>query len=201
MRTYEETLDFLFHLETSKGIDLKLERVHLALAALGSPERDFVSLHIAGTNGKGSTAAILHAILSAAGYHTALYTSPHLVDFCERIRIGRHSIVPEEVVKLVDELYHCFINNGLTLTYFEFVTVLAFYYFARSGVEVAVVEVGLGGRFDATNVVAPGVTIITSVGLDHEEYLGTDLASITREKGGILKYGVPALFSYVKATI
>jgi dihydrofolate synthase/folylpolyglutamate synthase len=198
---YQETLDFLFHLETSKGIDLKLERVRLALAALGSPERDFVSLHIAGTNGKGSTAAILHAILSAAGYRTALYTSPHLVDFCERIRIGGHSIVPQEVVELVNELCHCFANNGLALTYFEFVTVLAFYYFARSQVEVAAVEVGLGGRFDATNVVAPGVAVITSVGLDHEEYLGTNLASIAREKGGIIKGGVPAVVGKVDKEI
>lgn len=196
-KTYQETLDFLFHLEVSQGIDLKLERVHLALATLGSPERDFVSLHIAGTNGKGSTAAILHAILSAAGYRTGLYTSPHLVDFCERIRIGERGIAPGEVVELVAELCRCFANGGLALTYFEFVTVLAFYYFALSRVEVAAVEVGLGGRFDATNVIAPGVAIITSVGLDHEEYLGADLPSVAREKGGILKGGVPAVVGKV----
>ena len=196
-RTYQETLDFLFHLEVSKGIDLKLERVRLALAALGSPERAFVSLHVAGTNGKGSTAAMLHAILSAAGCRVGLYTSPHLVDFCERIRIGERGIAPEEVVALVAELCRCFTNRGLELTYFEFVTVLAFYYFALSRVEVAAVEVGLGGRFDATNVIASGVALITSIGLDHEEYLGHDLLGIAREKGGIIKAGMPTVVGKV----
>ena len=190
---YQETLDFLFALEADRGIDLELDRVRRALRALGSPERAFDSIHIGGTNGKGSTAALLHAVLTAQGYRTGLYTSPHLVDFRERIRVGTRSISPAEVVCLTRALRRRLEARGLQLTYFEFVTVLALCYFARSRVEIAVVEVGLGGRLDATNVLAPAAAVVTSVGLDHEGYLGQDVASIAREKGGIIKRGVPTL--------
>jgi dihydrofolate synthase/folylpolyglutamate synthase len=188
---YQETLAWLLALERTRGWDLKLERMRAALALRGHPERRFRALHIAGTNGKGSTAAMLEAILRAAGWRTGLYTSPHLIDFAERIRAGGRTIPHPTVVALVAELRRAVEAAGLALTHFEFATLLAFEWFARIGAEVAVVEVGLGGRLDATNVIHPLATAITSIALDHEEFLGTDLASIAREKAGIVKPGVP----------
>src|SRR5579885_1967250 len=170
-----------------------------ALALRGHPERRFPALHIAGTNGKGSTAAMLEAILRAAGWRTGLYTSPHLVDFAERIRAGGRTIPHATVVALVAELRRAVEAAGLALTHFEFATLLAFEWFAAIGVEAAVVEVGLGGRLDATNVIHPLATAITSIALDHEEFLGTDLAAIAREKAGIVKPGVPLAVGPVPA--
>jgi dihydrofolate synthase/folylpolyglutamate synthase len=188
---YHETLAWLLALERTRGWDLKLDRMRAALALRGHPERRFSALHIAGTNGKGSTAAMLDAVLRAAGWRTGLYTSPHLIDFAERIRAGGRTIPHATVVALVAELRRAVEAAGLALTHFEFATLLAFEWFARIGVEVAVVEVGLGGRLDATNVIDPLATAITSIALDHEEFLGTDLAAIAREKAGIVKPGVP----------
>src|SRR5262245_7140787 len=162
-----------------------------ALARRGHPERRWPALHVAGTNGKGSTAAMIESVLRAAGHRTGLYTSPHLVDFAERIRIDGRTIPHRAVVELVAELRADLEPAGLALTHFEFATLVAFEWFARVGIDVAVVEVGLGGRLDATNVLAPAVTAITSIGIDHVEYLGADLASIAAEKAGILKPGVP----------
>jgi dihydrofolate synthase / folylpolyglutamate synthase len=191
MGAYEETLAWLSALEVSAGWDLKLERMRAAVARRGHPERRFPALHVAGTNGKGSTAAMLDAVLTAAGYRTGLYTSPHLVDFTERIRAGGRTIPRDAVVGLVAELRHDLEAAGIRLTHFEFATLLAFEWFARVGIDVGVIEVGLGGRLDATNVVEPLATAITSIGRDHEEYLGREIASIAAEKAGILKPGVP----------
>ncbi|HUI26504.1 MAG TPA: folylpolyglutamate synthase/dihydrofolate synthase family protein, partial [Candidatus Kryptonia bacterium] len=193
MSAYRETIAWLYSLEAARGMDFKLERVALALAALGDPHRRYPSLHIAGTNGKGSVAAMLHAMLHAAGRRVGLYTSPHLMRFSERIRVGNDEIAEDEVVDLTREIRTAATVRGVELTFFEFVTVLAFRAFARHQVDSAVIEVGLGGRLDATNVVDPEVTVITTIGRDHEEYLGNRLESIAAEKGGIIKSRKPVV--------
>lgn len=190
MPSYSETLDYIFNLRGGE-IDLKLDRVERALALFGHPERRYRSFHIAGTNGKGSTAAMLHRILTATGYRAALYTSPHVVSFTERIRVGDEEISEVEVVELAETIKRRTAEKDIGLTFFEIVTVMAFIYFARRRADVAVVEVGLGGRLDATNLVVPCVSIITTISKDHEAYLGSDLFSIAAEKGGIIKPGVP----------
>ncbi len=188
--SYTDTLNYIFNLRGGE-VDLRLHRVEKALSLFGHPERRYSAFHIAGTNGKGSTAAMLHRILSAQGYRVALYTSPHVVSFTERIRVGEREISQEEVVELAEEIKSRSAQEGVCLTYFEFVTVMALVYFARQKTDVAVVEVGLGGRLDATNLVIPAVSIITTISKDHEAYLGSDLLSIAREKGGIIKPAVP----------
>jgi len=193
MDAYRETLAYLLGLEVSSGWDLKLERRRAALARRGHPERRWPAIHIAGTNGKGSTAAMVDAVLDAAGHRTGLYTSPHLVDFTERIRVGGRTIPRATVVELVAELRLDLAAAGMTLTHFEFVTLLAFEWFARMRIEMGVIEVGLGGRLDATNLVEPVVTAVTTIAHDHEAWLGHDLSSIAAEKAGILKPGVPAV--------
>jgi dihydrofolate synthase/folylpolyglutamate synthase len=189
--TYDETIRYLQQLEVTSGWDLKLDRMRAAVALRGHPERRVRTIHVAGTNGKGSTAATLEAVLRAAGVRTGLYTSPHLVDFAERIRAGGRTIPHDAVVALVEEQRAALTAAGLALTHFEFTTLLAFEWMARVGVEIAVVEVGLGGRLDATNVIDPMVGVITSIGLDHEAFLGTTLGAIAREKAGIAKAAVP----------
>ena len=192
MERYFETLEKIFNLRGGI-IDLRLDRMRQALALFNHPENQFPSLHIAGTNGKGSTAALLHNILQQAGYRTALYTSPHLESFTERIRIGHEEIAQTEVVSLADEIWQRTAEANVPLTFFEFITVMAFIYFARNRVDVAVIEVGLGGRLDATNVVTPLVSVITTISKDHEAYLGPDELSIAREKGGIIKPRIPVV--------
>lgn len=192
MSDYSDTLAWLYGLEVER-MDLKLERTTLALRLGDDPQRQFPSIHIAGTNGKGSTAAILHAILSAAGYRVGLFTSPHLMDFCERIRIGTRWVSRPEVVDTVGAIKSYLEPAGIRLTPFEMMTVLAFHIFAQARVDIAIVEVGLGGRLDATNVLTPLVSIITSIGLDHQQYLGSTLAEIACEKGGIIKPAVPVV--------
>ena len=192
MDSYSETLTTIYNLRGGV-IDLRLDRMNQALALFDHPERQFPSFHIAGTNGKGSTAAMLHRILSQSGYRVALYTSPHLVSFTERIRVGDEEIAPNEVVALAQEIRNRTAAANVPLTFFEFVTVMAFIYFARRKIDVAVVEVGLGGRLDATNLVRPVVSLISTISKDHEAYLGSDLLSIAREKGGIIKQGIPAV--------
>jgi dihydrofolate synthase / folylpolyglutamate synthase len=187
---YSETLNWIYNLRGGV-IDLRLDRMGQALSLFGHPERQFPALHIAGTNGKGSTAAMLHRILTLAGYRTGLYTSPHLVSFTERIRICDQEIAPDEVVALAREINERITRAGTPLTFFEIVTVMALVYFARLEIDIGVIEVGLGGRLDATNLVQPIVTLITTIAKDHEAYLGTDLLSIGREKAGIIKPGVP----------
>ena len=200
MERYFETLEKIFNLRGGI-IDLRLDRMRQALALFNHPENQFPSLHIAGTNGKGSTAALLHNILQQAGYRTALYTSPHLESFTERIRIGHEEIAQTEVVSLADEIWHCRAEANVPLTLFEFITVMAFIYFARNRVNVAVIEVGLGGRLDATNVVTPLVSIITTIAKDHEAYLGPDELSIAREKGGIIKPRIPVICGKVSEPV
>jgi dihydrofolate synthase/folylpolyglutamate synthase len=194
---YAKVLSSLYALEAAKGMDFKLERVALALKNLGDPQTRFVSVHIAGTNGKGSVAAMLHAILDAAGHRVGLYTSPHLVSFTERIRVGAASISEDDVVALAHAIHNAATVRGIELTFFEFVTVMAFLHFARCAVDVAVVEVGLGGRLDATNVLAPAVAVITTIGLDHQDFLGDTIESIAREKAGIMKPGRPVIIGDV----
>lgn len=188
---YQQTLAWLYALEAAKGIDFKLDRVARALERLGTPQRQFPSIHIAGTNGKGSVAAMLHAVLSAGGHRVGLYTSPHLVRFTERIRVGAREIAEGEVVQLADELRQ--VTAGIDLTFFELGTVMAFLHFARSAVDVAVIEVGLGGRLDATNVIEPLVSAITTIGLDHTEFLGDTIEAVAAEKAGIIKPGIPVV--------
>jgi dihydrofolate synthase/folylpolyglutamate synthase len=192
MDSYSETLNTIYNLRGGV-IDLGLDRMNQALALFDHPEKQFPSFHIAGTNGKGSTAAMLHRILSQSGYRVALYTSPHLVSFTERIRVGAEEIAPNEVVALAQEIWDRTEAANVPLTFFEFVTVMAFIHFARRKIDVAVVEVGLGGRLDATNLVRPVVSLISTISKDHEAYLGSDLLSIAREKGGIIKQGIPVV--------
>ncbi len=189
--TYDETIAWLQALEITAGWDLKLERMRAALALRGHPEEAYPAVHVAGTNGKGSTAAMLEAVLRAAGHRTGLYTSPHLVDFAERIRAGGGTIPHDDVVALVAEQQEALAGAGIALTHFEFSTLIALEWFARIGIEVGVVEVGLGGRLDATNTVRPIATAITSIALDHEEWLGRQLREIALEKAGIAKPAVP----------
>ena len=200
MDSYSETLDKIYHLRGGE-IDLRLDRMNQAVALFDHPEKRFPSIHIAGTNGKGSTAAMLHRILSLAGYRTALYTSPHLVSFTERIRVGDEEIRPNEVVEIAEEIEKRTASAGIGLTFFEFITVLAFVYFARQRVKIAVIEVGLGGRLDATNLITPLVSVITTISKDHEAYLGSDLLSIAREKGGIIKPSVPVVCGAVSGEV
>ncbi len=192
-RTPQEALAFFTRLNPS-GIKLGLERVREALAALGHPERRYPALHVAGTNGKGSTCAFSAAALQAAGHRVGLYTSPHLVRVNERIRVDGREIPDEELGLRILEVLERY-PSALTepMTYFEFGTVVGLWHFARVGVDVAVLEVGLGGRLDATTAASPVVTAITPVSFDHMEYLGHTLAAIAREKAGILKPGVPCV--------
>ncbi|MGD8996612.1 MAG: folylpolyglutamate synthase/dihydrofolate synthase family protein [Anaerolineae bacterium] len=169
-----------------------LSRVERLLEAVGNPHRNFRSVHIAGTKGKGSTAAMLESCLRTAGYRTALYTSPHLHTFRERIRVGADKISRDEVVELVAEL-RPLVERMPELTTFEVITTIGFLHFARCDVEVAVVEVGLGGRLDATNVLSPEVAVITSISRDHTYLLGDTLGEIAREKGGIIKPRIPTV--------
>lgn len=200
MATYSETLDRIYHLRGGI-IDLRLDRVAGTLELFGHPERKFPSIHVAGTNGKGSTSAMLQRILALAGYRTALYTSPHLVSFTERIKIGDEEIAEDAVVAIADEIWQRTSSAGISLTYFEVVTVMAFIYFARRSTELAVVEVGLGGRYDATNVITPLVSLITTISKDHEAFLGADLLSIAGEKAGIIKPAVPVVCGAVAGEV
>jgi dihydrofolate synthase/folylpolyglutamate synthase len=168
-----------------------LERTVAALADLGDPHRAVPAIHIAGTNGKGSVASTVHSILGVAGIRAGLYTSPHLCSFLERYRLGDDVVTAPELEAAAREIREVVVERGLT--FFEAITVLAFHLFARAEVEVSVVEVGLGGRLDATNVLIPLVSAVTNVALDHAEYLGETLPEIAREKAGIIKAGVPVI--------
>ena len=186
---YADTITYLLGLEASRGWDLKLERVRETLARLGNPEEKFAAVLIAGTNGKGSTAALVENALLAQGLAAGLYTSPHLVHFTERIRMGGCEISQATVVDLVEEVRVLAPPEETGLTFFEITTVLALLAFARGGIDVGVLEVGLGGRLDATNVVEPAVSAITSIGLDHREWLGNTEVEIALEKAGVFRSG------------
>ncbi len=190
---YPQSIAYLFGLQRF-GMKLGLANITTLLEHLGNPHRNLRCVHIAGTNGKGSTAAFLQAILKQAGYRTGLFTSPHLVRFTERIKINDVEIPQHEVVRLVKKITALCRTIGLeTITFFEFVTALAFTYFAEKKADPVVVEVGMGGRLDATNVLHPLLTIITSISLDHQQYLGSTVKQIAAEKAGIIKPGTPLL--------
>jgi len=173
------------------GMRLGLETTERLLGRLGDPHLAVPALHVAGSNGKGSTAHALHSILRAAGLKVGLYTSPHLLRFTERMLIGGHEIPRADVVRLWEKVRGA--AEGLPITFFEATTAMAFTWFAENRVDAAVVEVGLGGRLDATNVLHPLVSIITSIGLEHREHLGHTLHEIAREKAGIIKGGRPVV--------
>ena len=197
---YEHALAWLYGIESRRGIELGLERVRRAAASLGHPERAMPTFHVAGTNGKGSTAAMLTAVLAAGGRRVGLYTSPHLVSFRERIVMEGAPITEAEVVEGLARIRRT-LGDAHDLTCFEVMTLLAWCAFAERRVEVAVLEVGLGGRLDATNLVVPEVSIITNVGRDHEEYLGHEIAEIAAEKAGIIKPGVPVVTAATGAAV
>jgi dihydrofolate synthase/folylpolyglutamate synthase len=191
--SYRDTINWLFGLQKF-GIKLGLSNVGRLLELLDNPHHNLRFIHIAGTNGKGSTAAYLHAIYNRAGYRPGLYTSPHLVDFSERIVIGGTPIAHSRVITLVNHLRSvCRRNNLENITFFEFVTALALTYFAQHNADPVILETGMGGRLDATNVVEPLLTIITSISRDHTAHLGPTLMHITTEKAGIIKQGCPCV--------
>lgn len=197
--TYQETLDYLFNAlpmyQRIGGAAYKanLENTIQLCHHLGNPQKAFKSIHIAGTNGKGSTSHALASVLQEAGFKVGLYTSPHLKSFTERIKINGREIEEEEVIRFVRENKD-FIEI-LRPSFFEMTVAMAFDHFAREQVDFAVVEVGLGGRLDSTNVIVPEISIITNIGLDHVQYLGHTLPEIAKEKAGIIKAGVPVVIS------
>lgn len=193
---YQEALDYLAQ-QTKFGINLGLERIQELLRRLGNPQDGLKVVHIGGTNGKGSTAAMIASVLRAAGYRTGLFTSPHLHSYTERYRINGQAIAEEEVARLITGLrpvLEQMVADGMEApTEFEVSTALAFLWFARQQVDWLVLEVGLGGEIDSTNVVRPEVVVITNVGMDHMDYLGPTIADIARAKAGIIKPGCPVV--------
>jgi dihydrofolate synthase/folylpolyglutamate synthase len=190
--TWEEAVRWLFALER-RGVKLDLTRMRAALEELGSPERSFRSVLVAGTNGKGSTAAALASSLRLTGLRVGLYTSPHILDYRERIRLNGRLAPPEALLRRVETDRDIWERHELS--FFEATTVMAFSYFRESAVDLAVLEVGLGGRLDATNTVEPILSIITPLGMDHAHLLGSTPAAIAREKAGILRPNVPAVLA------
>lgn len=188
---YEDALDYLYSLQKF-GIKFGLNSTENLLARLGNPHHRLRCIHIAGTNGKGSTAATLSSVLKQHGLRVSLYTSPHLVRFTERFRINEREAPPERILEVYQRVRQV-VDDLEPPTFFEMVTAMAFHYFAEEEVDWAIIEVGMGGRLDATNVIRPGVSVITNIAFDHEEYLGTTLAAITREKAGIIKHQVPVV--------
>ena len=188
-RAYLAALDFLVQRTTGKD-RLGLDRTRAVLRVMGNPHERFRSFHVAGTNGKGSTVATLAALLRARGLRVGVYSSPHLVDFTERILVNGEPVAPEQVTAFVDRWTPEIERLGAS--FFEATTAFAFDVLAGAGVDVAVIEVGLGGRLDATNVITPLAAAVTSIGLDHTEYLGDTRELIAGEKAGIFKPGVPA---------
>lgn len=190
MPPIRSTIDYLYGLEKF-GMKLGLHNIRVLLKAFGDPQNEFRSVHIAGTNGKGSTSSMIAAVLSASGYKVGLYTSPHLIMFNERIRINGRMISDADLIRYTRLLRPKI--DLLRATFFEATTAIAFKYFADRRVDIGVIETGLGGRLDATNVLVPSVTVITTIGKDHVEHLGHTLREIAFEKGGIIKPGVPCV--------
>lgn len=194
---YTQTLEFLFASMPSfqeKGVCAYkpgLERVTAFCRHLGNPQRNYFTIHVAGTNGKGSVSHMLASILQQAGYRTGLFTSPHLSDFRERVKVDGQMISKQKVVNFVDKHHDKMVELGLS--FFEMTAALAFDYFAQSDCEVVVVETGLGGRLDATNIILPAVSVVTNVGLEHTDLLGDTLPKIAAEKAGIIKKSIPVV--------
>ncbi len=196
---YQETLDYLyaqlpmFQRVGAQAYKPSLENTLKLSEALGNPHKQFKSIHIAGTNGKGSTSHMMASICQAAGYKTGLYTSPHLVDFRERIRIDAEMIPQENVVTFVEKNKKMI--EEIQPSFFEMCVVMAFDYFAKEKVDIAVIEVGMGGRLDSTNIINPLISIITNISYDHMQFLGNTLPKIAREKAGIIKEHTPIIIS------
>ena len=202
LSSYEAARDWLYSLK-NRGSKYGIDRMVRFAEELGHPERNYPCIHVAGTNGKGSTCAMLERVFRDQGFRTGLSTSPHLVRQGERIQIDRRILKESQILGYVRELQQ--LAEGIAAedpelhpSFFEFMTAMAFLHFAREKVDVAIVEVGLGGRLDATNVLLPEVSVITSIGLDHCEILGDTLEKIAREKGGIIKPGVPVVAGLLK---
>ena len=204
-RPYQETIEYLFGLQ-KYGVKLGLSNSFRLLELMGAPQLAFRSVHIAGTNGKGSTAAFITAMLQAAGHRVGLYTSPHLVSFTERMRINGVQISEAKVVELAQRVRERASfpvpGSGTAVpTFFEVTTAMAFTWFAEQQVDLAVIEVGMGGRLDATNVITPLLSVITNIDLEHTEFLGTTLELIAAEKAGIIKQGVPVVTGVVQPEV
>jgi dihydrofolate synthase/folylpolyglutamate synthase len=201
--TYPETIEYLysmlpvFHRIGEAAYKPGLETTLQLLEAIGNPHLKFKSIHIAGTNGKGSSSHSLASILQEAGYKTGLYTSPHLFDFRERIRLNGKMIAEQEVVEKV-EAWKGLVEE-LKPSFFELTVALAFDFFAREQVDIAVIEVGMGGRLDSTNVITPELSLITNISYDHQKFLGDTLPQIASEKAGIIKPGIPVIISETQA--
>src|SRR5208282_616300 len=192
MERLSDTLEWLYSLE-ARGEIYKLERMERALSLIGDPHLRVPAIHIAGTKGKGSVAAMLDSCLRTAGYRCGLYTKPHLVNLTERTRVDGAEISPGLMLDYIERLRTVYDRAGMALTFFEFTVTLMFLYFAEAGLDIAVIETGLGGRLDSTNVVRPLLSVITPIGFDHVEYLGYSIASIAAEKGGIIKRATPVV--------
>lgn len=196
-KTYDDAVQWLFlqlpqyQRQGAAAYKPGLERTERLMAYLNNPERRFKSIHVAGTNGKGSTAHMLASVLQAAGFRVGLYTSPHLKDFRERIRINGVSIAESDVLEFVQD--HAAVFKEMGLSFFEMTVGLAFDYFDRSKVDVAIIETGMGGRLDSTNVILPILSVITNIGLDHIQFLGDTHQAIAREKAGIIKHKTPVV--------
>ncbi|MCA1990270.1 MAG: hypothetical protein LDL07_14195, partial [Desulfarculus sp.] len=189
MDHYQAALARMYDLQKF-GIKLGLSSTENLLHRLGDPHLGLQCVHLAGTNGKGSVGAVLEASLLAAGIKAGFYTSPHLVRFEERFRLGGREIVPEKVLALAEAVWPA-VDEREPPTFFEFVTAMALLWLAQEGAELAIIETGLGGRLDATNLVRPLATVITNIGLEHQQYLGETYAAIAGEKAGIIKPGIP----------
>ncbi len=200
---YPSVQEYLFSLK-AQGPKFGIDRMRALVAALGHPELAVPTIHVAGTNGKGSVAAMLEAMFHAAGWRTGLYTSPHLVRLGERVQVDRQILTEAEIVAYVRELAPvaaqlAAANSDEHPSFFEFMTAMAFWQFQRRQCDIGIVEVGMGGRLDATNVVSPQVAVITSIGLDHCDMLGDSLEAIAAEKAGIIKQGCPVVIGRLPA--
>ena len=196
---YQQTLDYMysrlpmFQRIGSAAYKANLDNTVALCKLLGNPEREFKTIHVAGTNGKGSTSHLIASILQCSGYKVGLYTSPHLKDFRERIKINGEKIPEQVVTQFIEDHIVPAVNNQLELSFFEMTVGLAFDYFAKENVDVAVIEVGLGGRLDSTNVIIPELSIITNISFDHKALLGNSIEAIAKEKAGIMKPSIPVI--------
>jgi dihydrofolate synthase/folylpolyglutamate synthase len=193
-KKYDSTVNYLYSLQ-KHGIKLGLANITELMDILGSPHNSFHSVHVAGTNGKGSTSTAIASILMENGFKVGLFTSPHLVSFTERIRINNLRIDEPEVIEIASGIHDSIAGTDLNPTFFEFVTAMAFYYFAQNNVDWAVVETGMGGRLDATNILLPRASVITNISMDHCDFLGKTISDIAFEKAGIIKPETPVITS------
>lgn len=197
--TYQEVIEYLyaqlpvFQNQGASAVNYKLDKITAICERLGNPHQKIKTIHVAGTNGKGSTSHFIASILQENGYKVGLYTSPHLKSFTERVRVNGIEISEQTVIDFVEE-YKPLIEEYRP-SFFEWTVALAFYQFELEKVDIAIIEVGMGGRLDSTNIITPLLSVITNIGLDHQQFLGTSLYQIAKEKAGIIKPGVPVLIS------